>query len=137
MDTLRPTPEEMVAALLEAAEAEHWNHWKHEVEQHADDWRDVGDMRQRLTDEQFSRLPAAVACYPFVELCVYGYRGQAIWGFFCKKLLFEGERLSWVLIVYDPLADEIIHCMRPDRGKRYCTRWGEQTKTFIPVRWEK
>jgi hypothetical protein len=29
MITLHPTPEEMIAALLEAAEAERWNHWKH------------------------------------------------------------------------------------------------------------
>ncbi len=45
MDILHPTPEEMTVALLEAAEAERWNHWQHEVEQHADDWRDVGDIR--------------------------------------------------------------------------------------------
>ena len=139
MNVLYPTPEEMTTALLAAAEAGRWNHWKHEVEQHTDDWRDAGDTRQRLTAEQFSRLPAAVACYPFVELCIYGYgyRGQVVWGFFCKRLIFEGERLSWVLVVYNLLADEIIHCMRPDRGKRYCERWGEQTGLFAPVRWKR
>ena len=135
--TLHPTPEEMTAALLEAAEAERWNHWQHEVEQHADDWRDVGDIRCPLAVEEFASLPEAVARYPFVELCIYGYRNRTAWGFFCKRLLFEGQRLSWVLIVYDPLTDEIIHCMRPDRGKRYCERWGEQTKVFVPVRWRK
>ena len=139
MSTLYPTPEEMVAALLEAAEAERWNHWKHEVEQHADDWRDAGDMRRPLTAEQFAWLPMAVARYPFVDLCVYGYgyRGRAVWGFFCKRLIFDSERLSWVLVVYDPVADEIIHCMRPDRGHRYCERWGEQTKIFVSVRWRR
>ncbi len=137
MDILHPTPEEMTSALLAAAKAERWNHWRHEVEQHADDWRDVGDIRQRLTAEQFAQLPVAVARYPFVELCVYGYRDRTVWGFFCKRLVFEDKRLSWMLIVYDSLADEIIHCMRPDRGKRYCERWGEQTKVFVPVRWRK
>jgi len=61
VDILHPAPEEMTAALLEAAEAERWNHWRHEVEQHTDDWRDIGDMRQRLTSEQFEQLPVLVA----------------------------------------------------------------------------
>lgn len=139
MSILGPAPEEMTAALLEAAEAERWDHWKHELKAHTRDWVKAGDMRRPLRAEEFARLPAAVARYPFVELCVYGYgyRGQVMWGFFCKRLLFEGERLSWVLVVYDPMADEIIHCMRPDRGKRYCERWGEQTKTFVSVRWKR
>ena len=127
----------MTTALLEAAKAERWNHWQHEVEAHVRDWVKAGDVRRPLRAEEFADLPEAVARYPFVELCVYGYgyRGQVVWGFFCRKLLFEDNRLSWVLVIYDPLAEEIIHCMRPDRGKRYCTRWGEQSGTFVPVRW--
>jgi hypothetical protein len=27
------------------------------------------------------------------------------------------------------------HCMYPDRGKKYCQRWGEQGKLFVEVRW--
>ncbi len=138
LDILHPTPEEMTAALLEAAQAERWNHWRHEVEQHASDWLDIGDMRYPLSREDFARLPETVARYSFVELCVYGYgyRGQVVWGFFCKKLPLKDELLSWVLVVYDPTAREVLHCMRPDRGKRYCTRWGEQTKMFVPIRWK-
>ena len=63
----------MTAALLEATRAERWNHWQHEVKTHAGDWVRVGVMRKPLTAEQFARLPAAVAEYQFVELCVYRY----------------------------------------------------------------
>jgi hypothetical protein len=138
LDILHPTPEEMTFVLLEAAQAERWNHWRHELEAHDRDWVKVGDTRHPLQREEFAELPTAVARYPFVELCVYGYGhyAQVVWGFFCKKLPIEGEILSWVLVVYDPVAGEIIHCMRPDRGKRYCTRWGEQTKLFVSIRWK-
>ena len=135
MDIQHPIPEEMVAALLSAAEAGRWNHWGHEVRQHASDWRDAGDVRQPLTATQFAQLPILMARHPSVELAVYGYRDRPVWGFFCKSLPFEGKRLSWVLVVYDPVAGEIIHCMRPRLGKRYCERWGEQTRLFEPVRW--
>ena len=62
-----PRREEMVAALLAAAEAERWNHWKHEVRQHAGDWREAKCMRRPLTAEEFAQLPEAMARYPFVE----------------------------------------------------------------------
>jgi hypothetical protein len=121
---------------LEAAQAERWNHWQHELEAHDRDWVKVGDTRHPLRREEFAALPTAVAEYPFVELCTFGYYRKVVWGFFCKRLLLEGKTLSWVLVVYDPVAGEILHCMRPDRGKRYCTRWGEQTKLFVSVRWK-
>ncbi len=68
MDILHPTPEEMTSALLDAAEAERWNHWRHEVRQHTDDWRDAKCMRRPLTAEEFAQLPETAARYPFVEL---------------------------------------------------------------------
>ena len=134
-DILHPTPEEMTAALLEAARAERWNHWQHEVEQHADDWRDAKRMRRLLTAEEFASLPEAVARYPFVELCVYGYYGRAVWGFYARKLPFREWVLTNVLVVYDPYAEEIVHCMYPLHKRRYCERWGEQTHLFSRVRW--
>ena len=130
-----PTPAQMTAALLAAARAERWNHWAHEVDENVGDWVAVREMRKPMTARQFSRVPKAVARYQFVELCVYSYRGRIVWGYYCKRLLFEGHVLSSVLVVYDPAADEIVHCMRPERGKRYCMRWGEQGKYFVGVRW--
>jgi hypothetical protein len=130
-----PTPEQMTAALLKAAQARRWNHWQHEVETHAGDWVEAGAMRKPLTSEQFARLPAAVAEYPFVELCVYRYKGKVVWGYYCKRLPFAGEMLVNVLVVFDPEVEEIVHCMYPDRGKKYCQRWGEQGKLFVEVRW--
>jgi hypothetical protein len=73
-----PIPEQMTASLLEAARARRWNHWQHEVETHAGDWVRVGAMSKPLTAEQFARLPAAVAEYQFVELCVYRYKGKVV-----------------------------------------------------------
>ena len=130
-----PTPEQMTAALLKAAQAGRWNHWQHEVETHAGDWVEAGAMRKPLTAEQFARLPAAVAEYQFVELCVYRYKGRVVWGYYCKKLTFEGKVLVRVLVSLEPTEGEIIHCMLARRGKRYVERWGEQEKLFIPVRW--
>jgi len=135
MDILHPTPEEMVAALLEAAEAERWNHWQHEVRQHASDWCDAGDMRHPLTADEFAQLPETVARYPFVELCIYGYYGRPVWGFYARKLPFREWVLTNVLVVYDPITGEIVHCMWPRRRKRYCERWGKQTDVFVRVRW--
>ena len=135
MDILYPTPEEMTSALLDAAEAERWNHWRHELEAHTRDWVKAGDMRRPLRAEEFASIPEAVAQYPFVELCVYGYYGRAVWGFYARKLPFREWTFTNVFVVYDPLALEIIHCMRPKHKKRYCERWGEQTNLFVAVRW--
>ena len=135
MDILCPTPEEMVAALLEAAEAERWNHWQHELKAHTRDWVKAGDMRRPLRAEEFAGLPEAVAWYPFVELCVYGYRDRIAWGFYTRKLPFREWVLTNVLVVCDPAAMEIVHCMWPRRRKRYCERWGAQTRFFVRVRW--
>ncbi len=125
----------MASALPEAAEAERWNHWRHELEAHVKDWVKAGDTRRPLRAEEFASIPEAVAQYPFVELCVYGYYGRAVWGFYARKLPFREWTLTNVLVVYDPLAMEVIHCMWPRRKKRYCERWGEQTGTFVRVRW--
>ncbi len=135
MDILHPTPEEMTSTLLEAAEAERWNHWRHEVKQHTDDWRDAKCMRRPLTVEEFAQLPEVLARYPFVELCVYGYYGRPVWGFYARKLPFQEWVLTNLLVVYDPLEMEIVHCMYPLHKKRYCERWGEQTGLFVAVRW--
>jgi hypothetical protein len=89
VDILHPTPDEMTAALLEAAQAERWNHWQHELEAHDRDWVKVGDTRHPLRREEFAALPTAVAEYPFVELCTFGYYRKVVWGFFCKRLLLE------------------------------------------------
>ncbi|HID64226.1 MAG TPA: hypothetical protein EYP49_16020 [Anaerolineae bacterium] len=129
-----PTPAQMTAALLEAAQAGRWNHWQHEVETHAGDWVTVGATRKPLTAEQFARLPAAVVEYQFVELCLYRYKGKVVWGYYCKKLPFEGNVLIRVSVSLEPTEGEIIHCMLPGRGKRYVERWGEQEKLFVPVR---
>jgi len=130
-----PTPEQMTAALLKASRTERWNHWRHEVDAHTDDWVITGDMREPMKADQFAELPEAVACYQFVELCVYSYQKKVVWGFYCKKLPFKDKILSQVLVVLNPAVPEIIHCMRSDKGKRYCERWGEQEKLFTPVRW--
>ena len=130
-----PTPEQMTAALLKAAQAGRWNHWQHEVETHASDWVKARAMHKPLAAEQFAKLPAAVAEYQFVELCVYRYKGKVVWGYYCKKLPFEGNVLVHVLAVLEPTKGEIIHCMRSNRGKKYTERWGKREKLFIPVRW--
>jgi hypothetical protein len=130
-----PTPEQMTAALMKAARAGRWNHWQHEVKAHVSDWVKAGAMRKPLTAEQFARLPTAVAEYQFVELCVYRYKRRVVWGYYCKKLPFEGNALVRVLVVLDPMEREIVHCMHSRRGKRYVERWGEQETLFIPVRW--
>jgi hypothetical protein len=130
-----PTPEQMTAALLKAARAGCWNHWQHEVKTHVGDWVKTRAMHKPLTAEQFARLPAAVAEYQFVELCVYRYKGKVVWGYYCRKLPLEGNVLVRVLVVLEPTEGEIIHCMRSNRGKKYAERWGEQEKLFIPVRW--
>ena len=130
-----PTPEQMTAALLKAARAWRWNHWRHEFREHAGDWVTIGEMRKPMKAKLFARLPEAVAKYQFVELCVYSYKRRIVWGYYCKKLPFEDHMLSGVLVVYDPWVDEIFHCMRPQKGKRYCERWGEQERLFVGVRW--
>lgn len=134
-DIRHPTPEEMTAALLEAAEAGRWSHWEHEVTVHARDWVKTAEMPKPLKPEQFRKLPEVVGKYGFVELCVYGYRGRTVWAFYSKRLPFQGHKLSQVLVVLDPMANEIVHCMHSKRGKRYCERWGEQEKLFVKVRW--
>ena len=134
-DILYPTPEEMVAALLAAAEAERWNHWKHELEAHARDWVKAGNMRHPLRANEFAEIPETMARYPFVELCVYRYYGRPVWGFYARKLPFRDWVLTNVLVVYDPYAEEIVHCMYPLHKKHYCERWGEQTRLFFRVRW--
>jgi hypothetical protein len=134
-DLLNPTPEEMIAALLDAARAERWNHWEHEVDAHARDWSKRREMRKPMNAAQFRALPEAVARYQFVELCVYRYRRRIVWGFYCRKLLFQGDWLTQVTVVLDPQKGEIIHCMRPDKGKKYCKDWGDQQREFYPVRW--
>ena len=134
-EVCHPTPEQMTTALLEAARAGRWNHWRHEVKTHADDWVEAGAIRKPLAAEQFAQLPAAVAEYQFVELCVYWYRRKVVWGYYCKRLPFAEGILVNVLVVFNPQAEEIVHCMYPDRGKKYCQRWGEQGKLFVEVRW--
>ena len=52
VDILNPTPEQMTAALLEAARAERWDHWEHEIEEHAADWVEMRCMRRPLRPEQ-------------------------------------------------------------------------------------
>jgi hypothetical protein len=96
-----PTPEQMAAALLKAARAWRWNHWRHELREHAGDWVTIGEMRKPMKAELFARLPEAVAKYQFVELCVYSYKRRIVWGYYCKKLPFEDHMLSGVLVVYD------------------------------------
>jgi len=92
-------------------------------------------MPKPLTPGQFRKLPQAVGKYAFVELCVYGYRGRTVWAFYCKRLPFQGNKLSQVLVVLDPMTNEIVHCMHSKTGKRYCERWGEQEKPFVSVTW--
>ncbi len=135
VDIRNPTPAQMTAALLAAARAECWNHWGHEIDRHASDWVKVDEMRKPMTAEQFARLPEAVARYQFVRLCVYSYGTKVVWGYYCPKMAFEGYMLSDILVVYDPVVDEIIHCMRPRKPRHYCERWGDQGKLFVPVRW--
>lgn len=134
-ELLNPTPEQMTAALLDAARAERWNHWEHEIHAHADDWSERGQMREPMNARQFHAMPEAVARYQFVELCVYRYRRRIVWGFYCRKLLFQGNWLTQVLVVLDPQEMEIVHCMRSDNGKKYCEDWGEQERAFHEVRW--
>lgn len=134
-DWLNPTPEQMIAALLDAADAERWNHWEHEVDRHTEDWVRVGDTRKAMSAAQFRALPETVGRYPFVKLCVYRYRRRMVWGFYCKRLLHEGEWLTQVIVVVDPAIREIVHCMRSDKGKKYCENAGKQENEFRPVRW--
>lgn len=70
----------MSAALLEAAQAGRWNHWRE-----------------------------VVATYPSTEQCTYIYRGWRVWGYYARNLPFGRWRLSHVVVVYDPVAQEIIH----------------------------
>ena len=134
VDILNPTPEQMTTALLEAAQAERWDHWEHEVDTHADDWAATSEMRKPMKAAEFRKLPEVVASYQFAELCVYGYKRRVVWGFYCQRLPFAGHMLSQVPVVLDPVSAEIVHCMR--MKKRYCERWGEHEKLFVKVRWK-
>ena len=135
VDILNPTPEQMTAALLEAARAERWDHWEHEVEAHDGDWVRMHCMRRPLQPEQFRRLPEVAARYQFVKLCVYRYRGSIVWACYCRNLPFESWLLPHVLVVYDPVQMKIVHCMGPPKARHYCERWGRQGKLFKEVRW--
>jgi len=134
-DWLNPTPEQMLAALLDAARGERWNHWEHEVEKHAGDWVKSGDARRIFAPGEFRTIPRSVARYQFVELCAYRYNRRIVRGFYCKRLPFQGLMLMQTLVVLDPGNGEIIHCMRPDKGKAYCRRRGRQENLFVPIRW--
>ena len=132
----QPTPEEMAVALREAAHEGHWNHWRHEVARHAGDWVAFGEIQQPLTPEAFARLPEAVAAYPNVDLCTYLYRGRRVWGYQARYIPFAGYRLSVVIIVYDPLAGEIVHCM--GRGPNYLQNYRRHKGSdFVEVRWRR
>lgn len=135
IDIHNPTPEQMTAALLEAAQAERWDHWEHEIEAHDRDWVRMHCMRRPLQPEQFRRLPEVVARYQFVRLCVYRYRGHVVWGYYCRKLPFASWLLPHVLVIYDPVRAKLVHCMGFPEARHYCERWGRQGKLFKKVRW--
>jgi len=135
VDILNPTPEQMTTALLEAAQAERWDHWEHEIEVHDGDWVKMQCMRRPLQPGRFYRLLEVVAHYQFVNLCIYRYRGNLVWGYYCRNLPFESWLLSHVLVVYDPVQMTILHCMGFPGARHYCERWGRQGKLFMEVRW--
>ena len=113
MDDLRhPTPQAMATALLKAAREGRWNHREHDFLKHASDWVDRASLGRPLAQTEFEELPEIVATYPACELCTYLYRQRRVWGYQARHLPFAGRRLPSVVVVYDPVSREIVHCMR-------------------------
>lgn len=124
-----PAPVAMLNELRRAGIARRWNHFYKDLEKHKVDWQSAVGV---FSQEEYSRLPILVAEADEVELCTYIYMGRRVWGFYVRQLhlLQKGAYLSEVLIIFDPIAEEIIHCMRPDAVRPYCMR----RKDFVSIR---
>ena len=124
-----PATDVMFNELRQAGIAQRWNHFYKDWEKHKIDWQSAVGV---LSQEDYSHLPILVAETDEVELCTYVYMGRQVWGFYVRQLLLpqKGAYLSEVLIIFDPIAEEIIHCMRPDAVRPYCMR----RKNFVSIR---
>lgn len=131
IDLRHPSPDEMIQKLIDATEVKRWNHFRKDFKGHRDDWVKIRDTRKPLTKQQYMRLPKALAEYPYVQLCAYSYYGRTVWGFYTRRLPFEGIFLSQVGVVYAPEEDEIIHCMRVNNRTNYF----ERQREFVEIRW--
>ena len=126
-----PKPEEMIEMLIQATEADYWNHYEKDFRKHCYDWLSEGEMDSRMSHEEYRNLPIVLAQHPHVELCTYIYKGKRVWGYYREKLRYGNLNLNKVGVVYDTEVNEIIHCMRFRRGKRYC----EQFIDLVKIRW--
>ncbi len=106
------TPEEM---RQRAAEAE-WV-WQDYFDQH---WRrhryDWSAFPKGLTRDQYARLTQAATMDRDNRIFTFLYGDSIQWGFFCDVILFDGNLLSNVAVVYDLKWDAIRTCYRAQEG---------------------
>jgi len=129
IDSRDPTPDEMISVLSKACRKERWSHFRHDFHKHSGDWsRIVGT----LTDEEYRDLPLLLVAEEDIELYTYIYHGRRVWGFFSSQVLFQkrGQHIENVGVIYDPQADETVHCMRVVQPRRYFR--SHRDVVFIP-----
>ena len=70
-----------------------------------------------------------------IKLTDEGKKGSdnGVTGYYRRNLRIDRFNLSRVGVIYDPVEDEIIHCMRFEKGKRYCDQ--RQHQDFVKIRW--
>lgn len=128
-----PTPEEMVNRLIQATRGNRWNHFEKDFAKHSYDWLHTKETPRGLNNKEYRELPIILATHRHVELCTYIYKGKRVWGYYRGNLRIDRFNLSRVGVIYDPIEDEIIHCMRFEKGKRYCDQ--RQHQDFVKIRW--
>jgi hypothetical protein len=122
-----PTIEEMITALIEAADARRWNHLEMDTRKHQNDWQ---RFRIKLTGKEYQELPKLLAQHPHCELYAYQHDTRFAWGYYRRQLNVGKRKLYNVLAVYDPKAMEIIHVMRADI--RYFEKKANLIKALLP-----
>jgi hypothetical protein len=86
-----PKPEEMVRILIQAAEADYWNHYDKDFSKHSYDWLSEGEMNRRMSHDEYRNLPISLAQHSHVELCTYIYKGKRVWGYYREKLQYGNQ----------------------------------------------
>lgn len=124
-----PTIEEMVAALIEAADTRRWNHREADTRKHKNDWQPFG---VELTAKEYQDLPKLLAQHTHCELYAYQHDTRFAWGYYRRQLNIGKRKVYDVLAVYDPKAMEIIHVMCAD--VRYFERKAKLMRAAKPKR---
>ena len=129
MNIKAPTIEDMITALIEAADARRWNHLEADTRKHRHDWQRFG---VELTIKEYQELPKFLAQHSHCALYAYQHDTSFAWGYYRRQLNVSKWKLYDVLAVYHPEAMEIIHVMRADA--RYFEKKAKLMKTEKPKR---